>query len=177
MPVGGAGFTLLLGVVLGAVVIGLVVVAVFVVRHNPSGNTSTSNANAALNLACSEDVDCVSYCGTDPCFQPICGVTTIGAAGSCTCRSTCGPLAPTTNTSGNANTNATVNTNITTNTSGNANVTMNTNAAKNTNTNASGTSNSNTNVTVNLNLNVNTNAPANANKNTNADTTSGAYPY
>lgn len=105
------GFTLLLGVVLAAMVIGVVVGGALLFRHQTSTTTNTSNANAALNLACSVDADCSSYCGGDQCYQPICGTTTIGGTGSCTCRSLCGPIAPAANTNANANVNASTNAN------------------------------------------------------------------
>lgn len=118
------GIAVVLGVILGLVVVGAVVGGVFLIRGESKTQAPAANANAALQLVCSVDADCVSYCGGDPCYQPICGVTTIGAAGSCTCRSTCGPIAPggNTNATTNVNTNSTANVNTSTNANTNSTV-------------------------------------------------------
>ena len=106
------GIAVILGVVIALGIIAAVVTGVFLVQRT-SPTPKTTDTNTALNLACTADADCTSYCGADPCYQPICGVTAIGAAGSCTCRSICGPIAT---TNSNGNTNTTVNTNSSANT-------------------------------------------------------------
>lgn len=102
------GIAVILGVVISLGIIAVAVTGVVLVQRKPAVPAAT-NTNGALNLACTIDADCSSYCGADQCYQPICGTTTIGGSGSCTCRSLCGPIAPA------VNTNTTVNTNVATN--------------------------------------------------------------
>lgn len=123
------GIAVVLGVILGLIVIGAIVGGIVLMRESHTTPTPAANTNATLQLGCSVDADCSTYCGADPCFQPICGVSSIGESGSCTCRSICGPIGNTGNT----------------NTSGNVNISTNTNATVNTNT----STNSNTNTAVN----------------------------
>lgn len=114
------GIAVVLGVILGLVVIGAVIAGVLLFKSESKKPIPATNTNTALQLGCSVDSDCSSYCGVDPCFQPICGVTTIGAAGSCTCRSTCGPIVPGGNTNAAANTNTNANVNVSTNVNANS---------------------------------------------------------
>lgn len=123
------GIAVVLGVIFGLLVIGAVIGGVLLFKDESKTKAPVTNTNTALQLGCSVDADCSTYCGADPCYQPICGVTTIGEAGSCTCRSICGPIV----TSGNTNT--TTNTNAS-----NTNTSANTNAATNTNNTVSTTS-------------------------------------
>jgi hypothetical protein len=122
------GIAVVLGVVFSLLIVGAVVGGVLLFKYESKTPLEPVNANAALQLGCTVDADCVSYCGTDPCYQPICGVTKIGAAGSCTCRSICGPIVT------GGNTNATTNVNV--------------NSATNTNSNVNSSTNANTNSTV-----------------------------
>ncbi|MEK7518742.1 MAG: hypothetical protein AAB424_01965 [Patescibacteria group bacterium] len=115
------GIAVVLGVLLGLVVVGTVVGGVLFFRGEfksqiattpaKGGSASGGNTNAALQLTCNSDADCISYCGGDPNYQPTCGVSTIGGAGSCTCRSTTGVTVTTGNTNVRVNMNATVNAN------------------------------------------------------------------
>lgn len=109
------GIAVVLGVLFGLVIVGAVVGGILLFKSESKTQTPVANTNTALQLACNSDADCISYCGGDPNYQPICGVTTIGAAGSCTCRSTSGLIVP------GGNTNVTVNANSNTNVSTNAN--------------------------------------------------------
>lgn len=91
------GIAVILGVVISLGIIAVVATGVFLIQRKPVVE-NTTNTNTALNLACTIDADCSSYCGADSCYQPICGTNTIGGTGSCTCRSLCGPIAPAANT-------------------------------------------------------------------------------
>lgn len=105
------GIAVVLGVVISLGIIAVVVTGVVLIQRKPAVPAAT-NTNGALNLACTIDADCSSYCGADSCYQPICGTNTIGGTGSCTCRSLCGPIAPATNS--NTTTNANVNSSVST---------------------------------------------------------------
>ena len=105
------GIAVILGVVISLGIIAVVVTGVVLIQRKPAVPAAT-NTNTALNLACTIDADCSSYCGADACYQPICGTTTIGGTGSCTCRSLCGPIVPAANTNASANVNASTNANI-----------------------------------------------------------------
>ena len=134
----------MLGVLLGLVVVGTVVGGVLFFRGEfksqiattpaKGGSASGGNTNAALQLTCNSDADCISYCGGDPNYQPTCGVSTIGGAGSCTCRSTTGVTVTTGNTNVRVNMNATVNANSSApggaGTAGNTNSTVSTTSWK-----------------------------------------------
>ncbi|MEK7631900.1 MAG: hypothetical protein AAB445_03470 [Patescibacteria group bacterium] len=107
------GIAVILGVVISLGIIAVAVTGVVLIQRKPAAPAAT-NTNAALNLACTIDADCSSYCGADACFQPICGTTTIGGTGSCTCRSLCGPIVPAANTNTSVNVNASTNANTNT---------------------------------------------------------------
>lgn len=126
------GIAVVLGVIFGLVVVGAVVAGILLIKGELKNPSPVTNTNTALQLACSNDADCISYCGGDPSYQPTCGVTTIGAAGSCTCRSKSGIPATT------GNTNATTSTNVNSATNANVNANVSTNA--NTNSTVSTTS-------------------------------------
>lgn len=98
------GFSIVVGVIFGLAVVGVVMSAVLLFRGT-TPEPATANVNGALMLSCTSDADCASYCGTDACYTPVCATSTIGSAGSCTCRSTCGPVST---TNANANTNTSV---------------------------------------------------------------------
>ncbi len=104
------GNGVVLGVIFGLVVVGAVVAGILFFKSESKTQAPATNTNAALQLTCSRDEDCTSYCGTDPSYQPICGVTTIGTEGTCTCRAV------------TSNANATVNATTNSNANGNANV-------------------------------------------------------
>lgn len=127
------GIAVVLGVILGLVVVGVVVTGILLIRKSQPIQVPISTTNTALKLSCNVDADCSTYCGADPCYQPICGVSAIGEAGSCTCRSICGPIVTGGNTNAKANTNASnanINSNVNTSTNENTNSTVSTTSWK-----------------------------------------------
>jgi hypothetical protein len=120
------GIAVVLGVIFGLAVVGVLIAGIFFFTRESKIPTPAGDTNVALQLSCTTDADCVSYCGADPCYQPVCGVTATGAASSCTCRSLCGPIV----TGGNNNTNGNVN--ISKNSNTNTSTNSNTNSAVNT---------------------------------------------
>ncbi|MDP2789615.1 MAG: PsbP-related protein [bacterium] len=124
------GIAVVLGVLLGLVVVGVVVGGILLFKGESKTQIPVVNTNTALQLVCNSDADCISYCGGDSNYQPICGVTVIGAAGFCTCRSIAGSAVTTGNTNVTTNTNTNANANVNASTNANTSSTVSTTSWK-----------------------------------------------